>query len=170
MLTRTSKLLAVLMLVAAVGGRAVSSGTVLRLSQQSKPQRPRTAGYPQRVTMPHVVSFREVRGRGLLVNTWINSAGPFTFAVDTGAGITILSPRVVSEARVAIKSGPGVSIAGLSGTVVSAQAGTVLHLQSLHLGSMNSSPVSQQRLALQTWAGSKIRGSFRMRHAPRRLV
>jgi len=131
MLNRTFRLLVTLLIVAAVGERAVSSGAALHLSPQQKPQRPRTASYPQRVTMPHAVSFREVRGRGLLVSTWINSAGPFTFAVDTGAGITILSPRVVSEARVAIKSGPGVSIAGLSGTVVSAQAGTV---QTIALG------------------------------------
>jgi hypothetical protein len=67
--------------------------------------------------------FREVRGRGLLVSTWINSSGPFTFAIDTGAGVTIISPRVASSAGVAIQAGPGPSIAGMSGTTVSAESG-----------------------------------------------
>jgi hypothetical protein len=60
----------------------------------------------------------------LLVSIWINSQGPFTFAVDTGAGITVISPRVAGAAAVAIQPGPGPSIAGMSGTVVSAQGGT----------------------------------------------
>jgi hypothetical protein len=123
-LKRTSKLLAALLIVAALGGRAVSSGAALHLSQQ-RGQRPRTATQPQRaITLPRSVTLREVRGRGLLVSTWINSRGPFTFAVDTGAGITVVSPRVAGAAAVAVQAGPGPSIAGLSGTVVSAQAAT----------------------------------------------
>src|SRR3954469_25972739 len=92
-LIKTSKLLAALLIVAAVGGRAVSSGTALRLSQQ-RGQRPRTAASIQRTALPRSTTFREVRGRGLLLSTWINSQGPFIFAVDTGAGITVISPRV----------------------------------------------------------------------------
>src|SRR4051812_48284702 len=101
---KTSKLLAALLIVAAVGGRAVSSGTALRLSQQ-RGQRPRTTAPIPRATLPRSATFREVRGRGLLVSTWINSQGPFTFAVDTGAGSTIISPRVAGAAAVAIQSG-----------------------------------------------------------------
>jgi len=83
------------------------------------------------VTLPRSVTFREVRGRGLLVSTWINSRGPFTFAIDTGAGITVISPRVAGAAAVAIQDGPGPQIAGLSGTVVSAEAATA---QTIALG------------------------------------
>ena len=81
--------------------------------------------------LPHEISFREVRGRGLLVETWINETGPFTFAVDTGTDITVISPRVAAEARVAVVKGPGTSIAGLSGAVVSAADGVI---QSIALG------------------------------------
>jgi len=123
--TLRSKLLATGLIVAAVGGRAVSSGAALRVSQQRRNQRPRTMAPPPRaVTLPHSATFREVRGRGLLVSIWINSTGPFTFAVDTGAGITVISPRVANGAGLAIQAGPGPSIAGLSGTVVSAQGAT----------------------------------------------
>ncbi len=126
-----SKLLAALLIVAAVGGRAVSSGAALLVSQQ-RGQRPRTTTRsPGPVALPRSVRFQEVRGRGLLVSTWINSRGPFTFAVDTGAGITVISPRVAGAAAVAIQAGPGPQIAGLSGTVVSAQAGTA---QTIALG------------------------------------
>ena len=125
MITRKSTLLAALLIVVAVGGRAVSSGAALRVSRPQKPQRPRIVAQPARAaTLPRPVNFREVRGRGLLVSIWINSRGPFTFAVDTGAGITVISPRVCSEAGVAIQAGPGPQIAGLSGNVVTAQAGT----------------------------------------------
>ena len=131
MLTRKSKLLATLLIVVAMGGRAVSSGTALRVWQQ-RGQRPRIAAPPPRpVTLPHSVTFREVRGRGLLVSAWINSKGPFTFAIDTGAGITIITPRVAGVSAVTVQAGPGPSIAGLSGTVVSAQAGTA---QTIALG------------------------------------
>jgi hypothetical protein len=85
--------------------------------------------------LPRSVTFREVRGRGLLVSIWINSRGPFTFAVDTGAGITVISPRVAGAAAVAIQDGPGPSIAGLSGTVVSAQAATA---QTIALGDVEN--------------------------------
>lgn len=65
--------------------------------------------------LPRLVRFREVEGRGLLVSAWVNGAGPFTFAVDTGAGATILSRRVAGEARVTINSKRPVMIGGLSG-------------------------------------------------------
>jgi predicted aspartyl protease len=65
--------------------------------------------------VPAPVSFREEEGRGLLVKTWVNGAGAYTFAIDTGAGATILSERVAREARVAIKRDSAISISGLSG-------------------------------------------------------
>jgi hypothetical protein len=53
----------------------------------------------------------------LLVKTWINGTGPFTFAIDTGAGATILSSRAAGAARVEVEDsgGRGVEIGGLSG-------------------------------------------------------
>jgi predicted aspartyl protease len=75
--------------------------------------------------IPRPASFREVSGRGLIVRTWINSAGPFNFAIDTGAGATLLSPRVADEARVTIRSGRSTSIAGLSGASISARNASI---------------------------------------------
>src|SRR5437868_813301 len=47
-------------------------------------------------TLPAPVRFREEPGRGLLVRTWVNGTGPYTFALDTGAGGTIISERVAA--------------------------------------------------------------------------
>jgi len=133
---------AVVIVVVAMGGRAASLGAALHSSPQRKPDRARPAEKVSRpVALPHSVTFREVRGRGLLVSTWINSAGPFTFAIDTGAGITIISPRVAAAAAVPVREGSKPSIAGLSGATVSASEGSV---QSIALGD------SQNRLPART--------------------
>lgn len=66
--------------------------------------------------VPSIVRFRESERRGLIVEAWVNGVGPFTFAVDTGAGATILSRRVATEARVTIETGGrSVELSGLSG-------------------------------------------------------
>jgi len=90
-----------------------------------KPRHERSAGAGLRIPAP--VSFREVQGRGLIVRTWINSAGPFDFAIDTGAGATLLSQRVADEARVVTKGGR-TSVAGLSGIATSARGASIQRL------------------------------------------
>jgi predicted aspartyl protease len=65
--------------------------------------------------IPYEARFREVEGRGLLVKIWVNNVGPYNFAIDTGAGSTIVSSRVAQEAGIAIKRGSAVNIGGLSG-------------------------------------------------------
>src|SRR5687768_17020647 len=69
--------------------------------------------------LPSPARFRESGSRGLLVRTWVNGAGPYTFAIDTGAGATILSPRVAGEARVEVETnGRAIALGGLSGQTV----------------------------------------------------
>ena len=65
--------------------------------------------------IPRTVFFNEVAGRGLLVKLWVNGLGPYNFALDTGAGASIVSSRVASEARLPVKHGNQSTIAGLSG-------------------------------------------------------
>jgi predicted aspartyl protease len=69
--------------------------------------------------LPAPASFSESDGRGLLVKTWVNGAGPFTFAIDTGAGATLLSSRAAGAARVEVEAGGGgIRLGGLSGASV----------------------------------------------------
>ncbi|MDX6574481.1 MAG: hypothetical protein QOE96_434 [Blastocatellia bacterium] len=127
MSSKAKLLFAVLLLVTTVG-RAVSFGAALSAARHTgQTRKAAPAALP---TIPGPVSFHEVPGRGLIVRTWINSVGPFDFAIDTGAGATLLSQRVADEARVLIKSGR-TSIAGLSGTATSARNAS---LHSLAIG------------------------------------
>ena len=132
---------AVLFLFATIT-RAAPLGAALSLSGQ---QRRGARAQPRNSTsevLPRPARFREVYGRGLLASVWINSAGPFTFAIDTGAGGTIVSQRVASEAGIGISNGPGPSLAGMSGTVVAARYGSI---QTLAIGdSTNHLPSSTQ--------------------------
>jgi predicted aspartyl protease len=81
--------------------------------------------------LPGPVQFREVDGRGLLVGVWVNGAGVYTFALDTGAGATILSERVAREAGVQF-NGNQARISGLSG--VGAASGREAVVRSLAIG------------------------------------
>ena len=65
--------------------------------------------------LPAPARFREVEGRGLLTRVWVNNSGPYNFAIDTGAGATIISRRVAAEARVALSGTRPVTLSGLSG-------------------------------------------------------
>jgi len=66
-----------------------------------------------------------------LASVWLNSTGPFTFAVDTGAGTTLISPRVAGASHLKVRSASGRSIAGLSGRGVAVDEAII---QSLAVG------------------------------------
>lgn len=83
-------------------------------------------------TLPAAARFREVEGRGLLVKVWINNSGPYSFAIDTGAGASIISKRVAAETRIALAGARSVSLSGLSG--VQGAAGREAALGSLAIG------------------------------------
>ncbi|HEY8205452.1 MAG TPA: retroviral-like aspartic protease family protein [Pyrinomonadaceae bacterium] len=86
---------------------------------------PENAAATARTPIPRPVRLREVRGRGLLTDVWINSVGPLKFAIDTGAGTTLVSPRAAGAARLSVQSGSGRSIAGLSGKGVAVREATI---------------------------------------------
>ena len=114
------RLLLAAALVVASGVRAVSFGTALFAA----PVDPKAKAH---LNIPRPIRLREVRGRGLLVSVWLNSTGPFTFAVDTGAGTTLISSRVAGASRLGIRpaAAAGRSIAGLSGRSVAADEATI---------------------------------------------
>ena len=86
--------------------------------------------------LPAAARFREVEGRGLLVKVWINNSGPYSFAIDTGAGATIISKRVASASRLALAGLRTVSLSGLSGA--SGAEGREASLSSLAIGARDN--------------------------------
>ncbi len=83
-------------------------------------------------SLPFAARFRRVEGRGLLINAWINETGPYTLAIDTGAGATILSERVAQSAGVSTTGSRHMTIGGLSGA--RSGMGSEARLRSLAIG------------------------------------
>src|SRR5437660_10596760 len=86
-----------------------------------------------RLQIPRPAYFREVPGRGLLVALWINGRGPYNFVIDTGAGATIVSSRVATEANLSVMPNRSNKIAGLSG-ILSTTTATEAKLKSIAIG------------------------------------
>ncbi|MEP6742125.1 MAG: pepsin/retropepsin-like aspartic protease family protein [bacterium] len=59
------------------------------------------------------------RDRGLLISAWINGRGPYTFVIDTGAGLNIVSERLVNEVSLKVTRTRQTLVGGLSGTTTS---------------------------------------------------
>jgi Aspartyl protease len=76
--------------------------------------------------LPRPVSFREVKERGLLIKVWVNQTGPYTFAIDTGAGVNLIGSQAAARSG-AVPQGGAVSISGLSGVASSNGRTTVIH-------------------------------------------
>jgi Aspartyl protease len=73
----------------------------------------------QRESTSSVIRLRDDKDHGLLVNGWINGAGPFVFVIDTGAGASLISGRVVDEARLQVTKSQTTLVGGLSSAPIS---------------------------------------------------
>lgn len=72
------------------------------------------------------VGFKATRERGLLVDLWVSDSGPFVFALDTGAGVSIISRRVSSAAGLPITKSRQPLVGGLSTSSISSDEETTL--------------------------------------------
>jgi hypothetical protein len=66
------------------------------------------------------IRFRDEGGAGLVVNGWVNDAGPFAFAIDTGADVSIVSSRVAQSAGLIVKKSKRPIVGGLSNAPINA--------------------------------------------------
>ena len=67
---------------------------------------------------PRPIRFREEGPAGLIVSAWIKGAGPFAFAIDTGADVSIITSRVASSAGLAVTKSKRPIVAGLSNSPI----------------------------------------------------
>ena len=72
------------------------------------------------------ISLRDDAEHGLLAKGWINGAGPFVFAIDTGAGASIVSQRVITQARLQVTKARTPLVGGLSTSPISSDQETRL--------------------------------------------
>lgn len=152
---RTSAILIALAVTTwAVSGAGTAHSSVLAQAariQQTFGQRPaeRPVSGSNASTLPAPVRFREESGRGLLVRAWVNGVGPFTFALDTGAGSNIISQRAARASGVGYVGGRSVSISGISGAGGGAAREAVI--RSLALGErVNQLPAHADVLVTDT--------------------
>ena len=65
------------------------------------------------------IRFRDDRNEGLLVSGWVNDEGPFTFALDTGAGVSIVSSRLATSVHLTTTKSKKTLVGGLSTSPIS---------------------------------------------------
>lgn len=114
----------------AFGALAIMMGAVL--SKGAAPTFSSTASREMRTaaaTQP--ARFRTENGRGLLVITWINGSGPYTFAIDTGAGLNLISQRVVRETGLRVNQTRTTVLSGLTGAQGSSNRAAVIDRMAL---------------------------------------
>jgi Aspartyl protease len=106
--------------------------------------RPAVSSGPARLSP---VRLRVDRERGLLLRVWLNGSGPYVFAVDTGAGMNVISQRLVTEGRLPTKSVPATLVGGLSSQQVTANREAILTRVALG-DAGNTLPKSQTALVV----------------------
>lgn len=65
------------------------------------------------------IRLRDESDRGLLATGWVNGAGPFVFAIDTGAGVSLVSRNLVAQAKLAVTKSRRPIVGGLSTSPIS---------------------------------------------------
>src|SRR4029450_598581 len=80
----------------------------------------------QAATVGVPVHLKQSSGRGLLTDVWIRGSGPFTFVVDTGAGVTLVSRSLVNKAQLQTQRSSRPLAGGLSaGSIISNQSASI---------------------------------------------
>ena len=89
-----------------------------------------------RATQQSVQSVAPIRlrsqDRGLVVAVWLNGSGPFTFAVDTGAGVSLITRDAVARAHLQVNKARRPLVGGLSTAPIASDQEA--RLSSLSLG------------------------------------
>lgn len=104
-----------------------------------------TANANPTVVRPAPARFRVERERGLLLQVWINGGGPYVFAVDTGAGMNVISRRAVTAAGLPTRTVPTTIIGGLSSARGSSNREAIIDRIALD-GRANNLPSKQTAL------------------------
>src|SRR6267378_378316 len=55
-------------------------------------------------TLPLPAQFRLQKESGLLLRVWLNGSGPYIFALDTGAGLNVITESVAGEAHLPFRT------------------------------------------------------------------
>ena len=116
-------------IVLTLGAASITEAAPTHFQKTARHKVSAVAERSRRDPLPQAVSFRVDRNSGLLVEVWINGAGPFTFALDTGAGTTLVSERVAADAHIVGNRQRSTSLAGITGsTPIEGREATIRNL------------------------------------------
>jgi hypothetical protein len=122
---------------------AVSSGgTALFIVRAAPRETDRTLSRPVRL--------RVNKDRGLLLTAWLNGSGPYVFAVDTGAGMNLVTERVVGEARLSVRGIRSTLVGGLTSATTTSNREAVI--SELALGEPSNTFRGKTALVVSTLA------------------
>lgn len=78
------------------------------------------------VSLPLPARFRFQQETGLLLRVWLNGNGPYIFAIDTGAGLNLITERAAAESRVPTRTVRPIRLGGLTAARVSSNREAVI--------------------------------------------
>jgi len=81
--------------------------------------------------LPLPARFRLQKESGLLLRVWLNGSGPYIFAIDTGAGLNVVTERVAAEARLPFRTVPPTVMGGLTTATISSNSEAVINQMAL---------------------------------------
>jgi hypothetical protein len=108
-------------------------------------ERPEAAVSGRPTVAPGVASFSVDQERGLLLRVWINQTGPYVFVLDTGAGMNVISQRLVTQLSLKTKTAPTTVVGGLSSARLTSNREAILEKVSLGAAT-NVLPSKQEAL------------------------
>lgn len=107
-------------------------------------------------TAPRPVRFRVDDERGLLLNVWVNSRGPYVFVVDTGAGLNVVSERLVNSANLKTTPTSPTLVGGMTGITTSSNREATF--DTLALGYQNNLLPARQSALIVSYLPAGIDG------------
>jgi hypothetical protein len=82
-------------------------------------------------SMPLPARFRVQKESGLLLTVWLNGSGPYIFAIDTGAGLNVITESVATDARLPFKTVRPTLMGGLTAATISSNREAVINQMAL---------------------------------------
>jgi len=92
--------------------------------------------------LPLPARFRLQKESGLLLRVWLNGSGPYIFAIDTGAGLNVITERVAAESRLPVRTVRPTIMGGLTAARISSNREAVIN--QLALGDRGNTLPSQK--------------------------
>ncbi len=81
--------------------------------------------------LPLPARFRFQKETGLLLGVWLNGSGPYIFAIDTGAGLNVITERVAGQSRLPVRTVRPTIMGGLTAARISSNREAVISQMAL---------------------------------------